>query len=225
MMSPRSMTRTLARFRIGSDVASRRARDARRRPIRSPLRLDPLEERTLLSTGMLDPSFGLGGKVLTNIGIPTNDRVEYSMTVVQPDGKILVAGRTESGRPVPTSEWHGTTPTVAWTGPSATGDPWRSTSAIRVTTRLAWRWTARAEWSSPDSPLNSGTPSTTRCAAGGRRDARYQLRRWRQADHRFWLLQGTRVRSGQWTARTAWCSSVKTTALEPPPVTTSLWRV
>ena len=97
MMSPRSMTRTLARFRIGSDVASRRARDARRRPIRSPLRLDPLEERTLLSTGMLDPSFGLGGKVLTNIGIPTNDRVEYSMTVVQPDGKILVAGRTESG--------------------------------------------------------------------------------------------------------------------------------
>jgi uncharacterized delta-60 repeat protein len=47
------------------------------------------------TNGSLDTSFGSGGKVTTDIGAHSDDRV-YAM-VVQSDGKILVAGKTQTG--------------------------------------------------------------------------------------------------------------------------------
>jgi uncharacterized delta-60 repeat protein len=55
-----------------------------------PLRLEALEERTLLSAGDLDPTFGNGGLVVTNFG----DTFADSRTLaVQADGRILIAGQ------------------------------------------------------------------------------------------------------------------------------------
>jgi uncharacterized delta-60 repeat protein len=53
--------------------------------------LELLESRCLLSAGQLDPTFGAGGKVATDIqqGLLTN---ASALTLTQPDGKILVAG-------------------------------------------------------------------------------------------------------------------------------------
>jgi uncharacterized delta-60 repeat protein len=51
-------------------------------------RLEALEDRCLLSGGALDPTFGSGGMVTGSMsGFP-------APVVVQPDGKIVVAGRT-----------------------------------------------------------------------------------------------------------------------------------
>jgi uncharacterized delta-60 repeat protein len=52
-------------------------------------RVEFLEERTLLNVGNLDPTFGTGGKVTTDFaGGDSSARA----SVVQPDGKIVVAG-------------------------------------------------------------------------------------------------------------------------------------
>jgi uncharacterized delta-60 repeat protein len=51
--------------------------------------LERLEERTLLSSGGLDPSFGSGGRVISDFG-PTGYGAEA--LVRQPDGKLVVAG-------------------------------------------------------------------------------------------------------------------------------------
>src|SRR5215217_6127747 len=61
-------------------------RAATRRP---RLRLDPLEGRDVPAAGMLDPTFGNGGIVTTDFGIPSND---FGASVVQADGKVVVAG-------------------------------------------------------------------------------------------------------------------------------------
>jgi uncharacterized delta-60 repeat protein len=63
------------------------------RPRPNPFRfrpaLEPLEERTLLSAGALDPTFGVGGKVTTDFS-PGFDGA--GGVVLQTGGKILVAG-------------------------------------------------------------------------------------------------------------------------------------
>jgi len=77
---------------IGSAGLSERLRhqaDRPRRPIFRP-RLEPLESRTLLSAGDLDPTFGMGGKVTTDFPPSTNSSA--SSIAVQLDGKIVVAG-------------------------------------------------------------------------------------------------------------------------------------
>src|SRR5262249_206662 len=51
-------------------------------------RVEALEERTVLNNGFLDPTFGGGGKVLTDFGGDAGVRG----SVLQPDGKIVVAG-------------------------------------------------------------------------------------------------------------------------------------
>ena len=53
---------------------------------RSPT-LEALEDRTLLSAGALDPTFGTGG-IVKNGGF--NDSA--AAVLVQPDGKVIVAG-------------------------------------------------------------------------------------------------------------------------------------
>src|SRR5262245_39548845 len=67
-------------------------------PSRSPRRsrfarpqLEVLEDRCLLSAGQLDPTFGLGGRVNTDIGGPTNNGAQ-AVVVAQPDGKVVVLG-------------------------------------------------------------------------------------------------------------------------------------
>jgi uncharacterized delta-60 repeat protein len=54
------------------------------------LRLEALEERTLLNAGDLDPTFGNGGVVVTNFGAPF---AGASTLAVQADGRILIAGQ------------------------------------------------------------------------------------------------------------------------------------
>jgi uncharacterized delta-60 repeat protein len=54
----------------------------------SQLRLEQLEDRTLLNAGALDPSFGIGGKLTTHFGGFDNCRA----LAIQPDGRILVVG-------------------------------------------------------------------------------------------------------------------------------------
>jgi uncharacterized delta-60 repeat protein len=49
----------------------------------------------LLPDGALDPSFGVGGKVTTYSGALDTDMSSSGGFVIQPDGKILVAGYTE----------------------------------------------------------------------------------------------------------------------------------
>jgi uncharacterized delta-60 repeat protein len=51
--------------------------------------LEPLEDRTLLSGGVLDPSFGLGGEVITTFS-PGADGAAH--VAFQPDGKLVVLG-------------------------------------------------------------------------------------------------------------------------------------
>jgi uncharacterized delta-60 repeat protein len=52
-------------------------------------RVEALEERTLLHNGFLDPTFGVGGTVLTAFG--SGDAWAFG-SALQPDGKIVVAG-------------------------------------------------------------------------------------------------------------------------------------
>src|SRR5215471_1822578 len=53
----------------------------------------PLSNRVQASQGDLDPTFGTDGKVTSDL-FPGND-VAFALGV-QPDGKLIVAGRTEN---------------------------------------------------------------------------------------------------------------------------------
>src|SRR5262249_54535188 len=56
-------------------------------------RLELLEGRTLLAAGALDPTFGSGGKVLTEF--PGRTASVAEAIVGQPDGKLIAVGRTD----------------------------------------------------------------------------------------------------------------------------------
>src|SRR4051812_45245539 len=56
--------------------------------------VEPLEGRLLLATGILDPGFGQNGIVTTDFNA-SNPSVAYC-TLVQADGKIVVAGQTRT---------------------------------------------------------------------------------------------------------------------------------
>ncbi|HJT30620.1 MAG TPA: hypothetical protein VJ783_01040, partial [Pirellulales bacterium] len=60
-----------------------------------PGRLESLEQRALLTAGIaLDPTFGSGGLVTTDIIGPSSDSAT-KIAITQPDGKILVAGNAQ----------------------------------------------------------------------------------------------------------------------------------
>lgn len=66
------------------------------RPVQGkPFRLEMLEDRTVLSGGVLDPSFGNGGAVFQSLPGKTTDTANAS--VFQPDGKLVVAGTAGVG--------------------------------------------------------------------------------------------------------------------------------
>src|SRR5262249_38148067 len=67
-----------------SRVAARGRRPARFRP-----RLEALEDRCLLSAGLLDPTFGTGGLVTTAV---SSRGSQANALAIQPDGKIVAAG-------------------------------------------------------------------------------------------------------------------------------------
>src|SRR4051812_22669855 len=69
---------------------------ARPRPARRP-RLEALEDRCLLSAGALDPTFGSGGTVTTQVG--KSSSVAWGLAV-QANGQIVTAGvaNTSSGQ-------------------------------------------------------------------------------------------------------------------------------
>src|SRR5215813_1162295 len=66
----------------------------KRQPHRTILRLEALEDRYLLSAGVLDPTFGAGGTVTTGFGNNTNTSAR--VLVIQPDGKLIAAGDSEN---------------------------------------------------------------------------------------------------------------------------------
>src|SRR3954452_20416778 len=87
----RSWKSTLARSSSGN---RRRHKHCPPRPPR--LSVERLEARTMLTAGALDPSFGIGGKALTDIKAAAHDDlVDGSRSIaVQADGKLLVVGST-----------------------------------------------------------------------------------------------------------------------------------
>ncbi len=74
----------------------RRAGARAKRPRGRRLAHERLEDRTLLSAGDLDPTFGDGGLVTTSFG-PLASLDEGHVVAIQSDGKIVVAGRSASG--------------------------------------------------------------------------------------------------------------------------------
>ncbi len=79
----------------------RRTPFTRRKASNSPImravaNVEVLEPRRLLSAGDLDPTFGVGGKVITDLPGPGQDVVADGAVAVQSDGKIVVAGTTGS---------------------------------------------------------------------------------------------------------------------------------
>src|SRR5205085_2000788 len=51
---------------------------------------EPLEDRTLLASGILDPAFGTGGTVISPF-LGSLDNPAHA-AALQPDGKVVVAG-------------------------------------------------------------------------------------------------------------------------------------
>src|ERR1043166_5004274 len=76
-----------------------RAHPSSRAPRRTPSRprLEALEDRTLLSAGALDPTFGAGAGYVTTSVSQYQDFAYFPL--VQPDGKILAAGTVNNGGP------------------------------------------------------------------------------------------------------------------------------
>jgi hypothetical protein len=56
------------------------------------LDIEMLEDRCLLSAGALDPTFGAGGHVTTDLNVRQPSQDSAQQVVVQDGGKIVVAG-------------------------------------------------------------------------------------------------------------------------------------
>src|SRR4051794_29585805 len=80
-------------------VRSRRDRRAARKRAprlrRAPLRLEALEERSLLSAGTLDPTFGTGGVAKTDLIGPGYDVAQDF--AFDGSGRVVLVGQTDVG--------------------------------------------------------------------------------------------------------------------------------
>lgn len=72
-----------------------RFKPRRRSALSRKLKFDPLEDRRMMAAGDLDPTFGSGGIVFTNVS-SFQDSAES--IAVQPDGKLVVAGGVFSAK-------------------------------------------------------------------------------------------------------------------------------
>ena len=82
-----------------AERAERRGQAGGRRPaVPAPpwSGLEALEQRVLLSAGDLDPTFGVGGLVTTDMGVSATDYGQ-DVVAVQADGKIVVVGSSDQG--------------------------------------------------------------------------------------------------------------------------------
>src|SRR5262245_22722993 len=79
---------------LGGRPKPRRGATTNRPRPRRRLALERLEDRTVPTAGALDVTFGLGGKVVTDIreAGPGYDSAQGQAVAVQADGKIVVAG-------------------------------------------------------------------------------------------------------------------------------------
>ncbi len=68
----------------------KRSRSGRTQAARRQLRVEALEDRTLLNAGLPDPSFGVDGQVTTSF--PPGSFSVAQDVAVEPDGKIVVVG-------------------------------------------------------------------------------------------------------------------------------------
>ncbi|MCY2986485.1 MAG: hypothetical protein NTY19_01240 [Planctomycetota bacterium] len=89
-MSLKSTNRRI-RSTAGNVLLGQRRKPAR--PGTRQLLVEPLEDRRLLAAGVLDPTFGSGGVVTTDIGVGSFDL--GGGVVVQPNGRIVVAGSSD----------------------------------------------------------------------------------------------------------------------------------
>jgi len=80
----------LSLTKILHGVDRRQAMLTRQRRAPRPLRLEALEARELLSAGDLDPTFGVGGKVVTSFSSTLADSA--SDVIIQPNGRIVAVG-------------------------------------------------------------------------------------------------------------------------------------
>src|SRR4051794_25969544 len=82
----------LLRSWLGSPCAPSRSlyRPARRTGIRP--HIEALEDRMLLTAGMLDPTFGLGGRAFADFNLNYPTGFSAASVAVQTDGKVVVAG-------------------------------------------------------------------------------------------------------------------------------------
>ena len=89
----RKIFHLLSRFDSICTETSRRRSSSRapRQTSRCVHGLERLEDRTVLAAGVLDPSFGIGGKVLTDFGYIETVTFDAAQAV-QVDGKTVVAG-------------------------------------------------------------------------------------------------------------------------------------
>lgn len=85
---------TICRELFGRDDRGRRPGGRPRR--RLPLAVEQLGERIVPTAGALDPTFGVGGRVLTSFAIGVNEPVRD--VAVQTDGKIVAAGDISTTR-------------------------------------------------------------------------------------------------------------------------------
>src|SRR5437899_10255879 len=65
----------------------------RRSPAYRP-RLEPLDDRCLLSAGALDPTFGNGAGYVTTSLSNADDRIAWDV-LLQPDGKVIATGQAD----------------------------------------------------------------------------------------------------------------------------------
>ncbi len=90
----RSWKSALTRTSIGNPP---RRCGKRRRPRR--LELEVLESRTLMTAGLLDPSFGVGGEVITGEFDSNHSQFSISNVVALPDGGVIAAGFDQRSGP------------------------------------------------------------------------------------------------------------------------------
>ena len=91
-LSSRRSWKSILRNWLGSQLTKPRKRRGHQNA-----KSEILEDRTLLSIGTLDPTFGDGGKVLTNLGFaPGSRETGWDIVTYQSDGKSVVVGGSEN---------------------------------------------------------------------------------------------------------------------------------
>ena len=77
---------------IGRSRSRRSSRSRNEKIRRRVLLLEKFKDRALLTAGMLDPTFGVGGKVITDMLYPKPTNTAAGAVAIASDGKIVAEG-------------------------------------------------------------------------------------------------------------------------------------